>query len=208
MADESCFKPSARYRQEQCQDQARPSSRAGADRNSAHGYVERRIVHEAAEAVRYNGDAEGPQQSAQSPLIFRACRDPQTSIRTMRLGIICKRCGAVAQIEADADQPHPINKSGRPYLVPELCERLAECNADRRAGRIDELDDHDPSEVIFEHQLAASHIDQANRGDATRMLDNRKPTRTLRREGSEAIGTLPQGGTPYEGNGQGSDSRS
>jgi len=98
--------------------------------------MERCIVHEAAEAIRYNSDPERHQQRAQSPLIFRACRDPQTSIRTMCLSIIFKRFGAVAQIEADTDEPHPIGKAGSPYLVPELGKRLAERNTDRGARRI------------------------------------------------------------------------
>jgi hypothetical protein len=132
--------------------------------------VERCIVDEAAEAIRYNSDAEGLQQRAQSPLIFRACRDPQTSIRTMCLSIIFKRFEAVAQIEADTDEPHPIGKAVNPYLVPQLGKRLAERNADRGARRVHELDDNRPSDFVFERQLPASHIDQANRRYRPRLL--------------------------------------
>jgi hypothetical protein len=66
----------------------------------------------------------------------------------------------------------PVGESDSRYLALQLGERLAERNANRRAGRVDELDDHRPSNFVCERELPAAHVDQANRGYRPRLFDN------------------------------------
>ena len=134
--------------------------------------MERDVVHKAAGTVRYYRNAEGFQQSAESLLVLRARRDPKTAIRTMRLRIFFERFGTVTQIEADADQSDLFGESIRTYLIAQLRERLAQSNADRGAGRVNELDDHGPSDFVRECQLPALRVDQANCRYHPRLLDD------------------------------------
>ena len=153
--------------------------------------MERDIVHKAAGTVRYYRDAEGFQQGAESLLVVGARRDPKAAIRTMRLRIFFERFGTVTQIEADADQSDLFGESIRTYLIAQLRERLAQSNADRGAGRVDELDHNRPSDLVCEGQLSALHVDQANCGYRPGLLDNGKSARALRGERPEAVGALP-----------------
>ena len=134
--------------------------------------MERDVVHKAAGTVRYYRNAEGFQQSAESLLVLGACCDPKAPIRTVHLRVFFERFGTVTQIEADADQSDLFGESIRTYLIAQLRERLAQSNADRGAGRVNELDDNGPSDFVCEGQLSALHVDQANCGYRSRLLDD------------------------------------
>jgi hypothetical protein len=112
-------------------------------------------------------------------------------IRTVRLCVFFERLGIVAQIQADADQPDLVGESATAYPVAQFPERLAQRNADRGAGRVNELDNNGLSDFVCEGQLAALHVDQANCGYRPGLLDNGKSAGAFRGERPEAVGALP-----------------